>query len=796
MIESGLRAGLSLLLAAVPTLASGQPADEVRQVAGLRAPAEIRIDRWGIAHIYAGGTHDAFFLQGYNAARDRLWQIDLWRKRGLGLLAADFGPAYVEQDRAARLVLYRGSMAREWAAYGTDARRIASAFVAGINAYVDEVNQGRRPLPIEFRMRATRPALWRAEDVVRIRSHALSRNLVSEVARAQVACRAGLEADTLRQDIDPPHRPAVPDGLDPCAVPPAVLGVYRLAVSGVNFAPSPGVAIALEQTEAAEAQGSNAWAVAATRTVTGRPILASDPHRQHGVPSLRYLVHLETPAWSVIGAGEPSLPGISIGHNGAVAFGLTIFSADQEDLYVYELDPADPRRYRYRGGWERMRRVRETIAVRGEAPRVVDLLFTRHGPVLHAEPATGRAFALRTVWSDPGASAYFGAIGAMTALDGASFADALGSWGMPSVNQIYADRRGTVGGRAVGRIPVRSGWDGLMPVPGDGRYEWGGYLAADQLPDPFPDGRDWVASANEMNLPAGTDAAGPPIGYEWPNAARSARISSVLDRPGRVSLADMIALQTDSTSGAAGRLLPLLSPLADQAPDLAAAIGLLASWDGRMEAASPAAAIFETWLLRHLGRIVVARLVPESSRDLFGSGNLATMLSLIEQPDARFGPDPGAARNAVLIESLRAALADLGGRLGPDMRTWAWGRLHHALPEHPLAAGAQGADAAALAFDRLPLSGGYLSPLASGWRPQDFRSAAGASLRVVIDVGAWDESRAINAPGQSGDPLSPHFRDHYPLWAVGDYVPLLYSREAVVAATEQRLRLEPATNRR
>ena len=484
-------------------------------MSGLQGPAEIIVDQWGIPHIYAGTTRDAIFLQGYNAARDRIWQIDLWRKRGLGLLARDFGPSYVAQDRAARLFLYRGDMDREWQAYGPDAKSYAEAFVAGVNAFVDEVRSGERPLPIEFRVAGTLPDRWTAEDVVRVRSHGLTRNVASEVSRARVACTAGLEADRLRRKLEPEWTTKVPEGLDPCVVKPEVLNDYDLATKEAAFA-RPGEqrtsldpeTFLAEAGDRASTIGSNNWTIAPSRTATGRPILANDPHRAHGVPSLRYIVHLNAPGLSVIGAGEPALPGISIGHNGQIAFGLTIFAIDQEDLYVYETNPDNPDQYRYGSGWEDVRVVRETVEVKGEAPREVELRFTRHGPVLHADPANRRAFAMRSVWFEPGTSAYFNSAEYMTAKDWAGFKAAMADWGAPSENQVYADTQGNIGWIAGGRSPLRPTWDGLMPVPGDGRHEWAGFLKDEELPQVYNPAKGWLATANEMNLPSGLPVPG------------------------------------------------------------------------------------------------------------------------------------------------------------------------------------------------------------------------------------------------------------------------------------------------
>ena len=291
-------------------------------VKGLSKPAEIRVDRWGVPHIYAGAYYDAFFVQGFNAARDRLFQIDLWRRRGLGQLSEVFGDAFVDRDRAARLFLYRGDMRAEWLAYGSDAKRIAEAFASGVNAYVELIRQGKAPMPDEFRLLRYEPALWSAEDIARIRSHGLTRNLTSEVARAQVACRIGVRYDAFRVALTHGVEPSVPEGLSPCDVPADVLRVFEMATEGVRLTGRvlTGVAPAREDTrlgsiEALTADGSNNWVIAPARSATGRPILANDPHRAYSAPSLRYAVHLSAPGLDVIGAGEPALPGISLGHN-------------------------------------------------------------------------------------------------------------------------------------------------------------------------------------------------------------------------------------------------------------------------------------------------------------------------------------------------------------------------------------------------------------------------------------------------------------------------------------------------
>src|SRR3954466_1009075 len=770
-----------------------------RDVKGLGSPAEIIVDFWGIPHIYAANQQDAFFLQGYNAGRERLWQIDLWRKRGLGLLARDFGASYAAQDRAARMFLYRGDMDREWAAYGPHAKSYTEAFVAGVNAFVQEIRDGTRPLPSEFKVAGSQPDLWRREDVVRIRSHGLTRNASSEVRRAQVACAAGLEADKLRVKLEPAWTTTVPAGLDPCSVPKDVLQDYELATKEVSFTPPMKRAEAhdpdhfLAEAEAKrDSIGSNNWVVAGSRTATGRPILANDPHRAHGVPSLRYIVHLNSPEMSVIGAGEPALPGISIGHNGQIAFGLTIFSIDQEDLYVYELNPTNPNEYRFGSGWEPMRVVRESLEVKGEAPRGIEMRFTRHGPVLAQDAAGQRAFAMRSIWFEPGTSAYFGSSDYMTAKDWKGFSEAMTRWGSPSVNHVYSDTKGNIGWVAAGKTPRRANYDGLMPVPGDGRYEWQGFLSLDELPKAYQPKQGFFATANQMNLPADYPVSERKVGFEWADSARWQRITEVLQANSKVTLADAMDLQNDDTTMLGRRLVKLLQPLTSDDANVKKGLELLKPWDARDAADSAAAPVFEVWIANHLGPVLLKTTAPKAA-DLIApeASSISALVAFLESPDASFGSDPAAARDQILRDSLGAAVADVAAKLGADSSTWRWGRLHVAKFDHALMPLADKATAAQLSVGPLAYGGAANVPRAATYRRTDYQLFAGASFRMVLDVGNWDASRTINTPGQSGDPFSGHYRDLAPLWATGQYVPLLYSRAAVEAATAEAITLTP-----
>jgi len=770
--------------------ASETPKQLTQTVAGLAQPAKIIIDHWGIAHLYAASARDAFFLQGYNAARDRLWQIDLWRKRGLGLLAKNFGAAYVDQDRASRLFLYRGDMNKEWAAYAPAARDTAEAFVAGINAYVAEVRSGARPLPPEFTLTHSLPDTWQAEDVVRIRSHGLVGNVYSEVERAQVACKAGLPADRLRAKLEPPHDTTIPPGLDPCSIPADVLSDYELATGPVQFAPGRPRSAAILATDPI-AEGSNNWVIAPSHTRTGRPILANDPHRRLSIPSLRYIVHLDAPGLSIIGAGEPALPGISFGHNDHAAFGLTIFEVDQEDLYVYSLKSDDPDQYRYGQGWESLRVQRENIEVKGEPPRQVELRFTRHGPVVAIDRNANLAFAVRTVWSEPGTTPYFASTWLNRLQTWKQFLAARDHWGTPTLNLIYADVKGNIGWAAGAKVPVRPNWDGLLPVPGDGRYEWKGFLHGDQLPSIYNPRRGWVATANEMNLPPGYPAEQRKISFEWANRSRIDRIEAVLGANTRHSVADSMALQTDSHDSMSRFLTSLLGALSSPDPQVAKSIALLRGWDGEETADSVAATLYQVWTSRYLAPMTVARTTPASVHELIGAGDLGAVIDVLLHPDARLGPEPEAALRELLLTSLTDTVGYLTRTLGPDLNTWRWGRLHQMKFVPAVAALADDGMRARLALPSVELPGSSDAPRVAAFGDADFSVVAGASVRVVMDVGEWDRSMAINSPGQSGDPDNAHYRDMLPLWAAGQYVPLLFSRPAVERAAETVLELMP-----
>lgn len=401
----------------------------------------------------------------------------------------------------------------------------------------------------------------------------------------------------------------------------------------------------------------------------------------------------------------------------------------------------------------------------------------------------------------------------MGARDADEFTEAMRRWGSPGENQVYAADDGTVGWCPAGRVPVRRGWDGTLPVPGDGSLEWDGHHAPGTLPAARNPGRGWLATANEMNLPPEYPNAQQTVTYDWYAPYRYRRIAEALESRRDWTVEDCVRLQTDKLSLPARSILPLLDdvsgPEAGGDARTERALALLRGWDARLTRESPAAALFEIWFRRHLRPALLGsalrHVVPEedAGRALArvmpaedAAADARVDLALLLEPGERLGPDPRGALNRILRETLAAAYAEAEGLLGPDPEKWRWGRLHHSLLRHPLAGLARkrtGSEPEWMSVGPAP-RGGSGDTVGAAAYTSDFRQSGGATFRLVVDVGAWDRSVAMNSPGQSGDPGSPHYRDLFADWADDGAFPLLYSRPAVEENTERVLVLEPESH--
>jgi penicillin amidase len=777
------------------------------QIGGLTQPVEIIRDRWGVNHIYAETEHDLFFAQGYAAARDRLFQFEMWRRQATGTVSEILGRRELRRDIGARLHMYRGDLDAELNHYHPRGKAIVEAFVSGVNAYVEETERTPSLLPIEFTLLGIKPGRW-TPAVVISRHQALTSNINDEVRHLRAMKVASPEAvrDLLYfQGGEPVFTPD--PAIDVKSFPDNVLELYSAFRESIDFEPADiaapyrtrasGPALQGRLAEEAERRdtaasdldiGSNNWVVAGSRTQSTFPIMANDPHRTIAAPSLRYWVHLVAPGWNVIGGGEPVLPGVSIGHNEYGAWGLTIFGNDNEDLYAYETNPANANEYRYRGGWEPMRVLQDTISIKGEKPEAVTLKFTRHGPVIFEDRANHRAYAVRAAWMEQGGAPYLASLRMNQARTWEEFREACGYNRMPAENMVWADRTGTIGWQAAGIQPLRRNWSGLLPVPGDGRYEWDGFLPINALPHEVNPARGFIATANHYLFPNDypwTEAEH----YTWADPYRASRITELLGSGRLFSVAETARVQNDDLSLPARALIPLLRDVTMTNDVALKARSLLREWDFVLDRDSVAAGIYVMWQRRLLAN-TRERLLPPA---LKGSGiNISTkrVIDLLNAPDGRFGDHPTNARDALVARSFEEAVAELGKRFGPDMHGWKYGqeRFHHALIRHPLSDVVDTGTRAKLSVGPAPRGGDGSTVSATG---NGDNQTSGGSFKIIADTENWDNSVGINTPGQAGNPDDPHYRDLFAMWAQGKYFTLAYSRQKVETVRESTVRLLP-----
>lgn len=793
-------------IAFVVVICSSAVAQEL-QVPGLSQPVEVIRDHYGINHIYAQNEHDLFFSQGYCAARDRLFQFEIWRRRATGTVAEILGPRELNRDIGARLFRFRGDLKTELNHYHPRGEQIIVAFTAGVNAYVKEALAKPDRLPLEFRLLGIRPGLWTPEIVIS-RHQGLLGNIEDEILTGrQVATVGGAMARSL--DVYEPGNPVI--DLDATIKGDRlfddVLAPYKAFRENISFTPKDLVASAnpdlddyirlaaqdhddleLINTSRRQVIGSNNWVVAGSHTQSGFPMLANDPHRALAAPSLRYIVHLNAPGWNVVGGGEPTIPGVSIGHNEHGAWGLTVFSIDGEDLMVYNLNPQNPEQYMYMGKWEDFKKIKDTIKVKGAPVSIVEHRYTRHGPVTFHDSKNNLAYAMRCAWLEPGGAPYMASLRMDQATNWEEFRDACSFSHLPGENMIWMDRSGDVGWQAVGLAPIRKNWSGLVPVPGDGRFEWSGYLPIQSLPGVHNPDKGYWATANE-NLVPRDYAHNNAIGHGWADTYRADRVNEVLASGTKHTMSDMMRLQFDYLSIPARQLVPYLAILQAQDPTTESARQRLLAWNFILDKNSVEAGIYVAWEKKIIEN-AVRLFVPEKARPLYKSLPLSRVIEWIATLDPGFGPDPVAARNEFLVSSLQQAVSDLTVKLGADMKTWQYGqaKYHHVLIKHPLSNAVDPGTRQRLEAGPLP-RGGYGST--PGMTGNGDNQTSGASFRMVVDAKDWDVSMFTNAPGQSGDPENPYYKNLFNYWANDQHFPVYFSKEKVVKNAAEKIVMKP-----
>lgn len=760
---------------AAAVVAQGRPqvAGTLR-VGGLREAVEVVRDRWGVPHIRARNEHDLFFAQGYVAAGERLFQMDFFRRVARGRLSEVFGAVTLDDDKFLRTIGIGRAADAEARTLGGEPLEVLQAFSDGVNAYV--ASRGGR-LPVEFRILGYRFEPWSPTDTVafgKLMAWDLDGNWEEELLRQALVAKLGPEAALLT----PGYPQGAPTIVSAAARDLALLRAYERVAAHLGLdAPD---------------RGSNNWVLAGSRTETGKPLLANDPHLRIGMPSIWYEVHLVGGRYDVIGAAFAAAPGVIIGHNDRIAWGLTNGTVDLQDLYVERLHPSDPTRYQFRGRWERMRVVREAITVKGRAqPVVLDVRITRHGPIISGVlEHEARPLALRWVALDVAP-----VIPALGLLDRArtfqEFRAALRDWQIAPQNAIYADVDGNIGYQLPGRIPIRARGQGAVPVPGwTGEYEWTGWIPFDAHPTAYNPSEGMIVTANNKIVP---DTYPYFLAVDWDPGFRAARIRGLLGATPKHSVESFAAIQYDVHQSVADLLLPDIAAVESADPHVRAATEILRRWDRRMTTDSAGALLFDAVFSRLLPAILGDRLGPDLEQRYEGAAawHPWALRALLDHPESALWNGGGGRRtpSAVIEAVLRDAMADLTSRFGPPER-WRWGLVHRARFAHTL--GSVPALGLLLNGGEVESPGSYYTVNNAGYSRATHLQRTVASYRQIVDLAAFDRSVSVHTTGQSGVPFTRHYKDLIALWVSGRYHPQRYSPDAVAASRESVLRLEPA----
>ena len=777
---------------------------------GLQAPVEVLRDAAGVPHIYADNVHDLFMAQGFTHAQDRFYQMDVWRHTTAGRLSEMFGEATLEDDRFLRTMGWHRVAEQEYAQLDADTRAALDAYTEGVNAYLN----GRSPMAVHnayavLALTGYSPAAlepWTPADSLawaKAMSWDLGSNARDELQRVRLAKAIGAEraADLL---------------LDPAADIPVILPEPMFDASG------PGLPRAVQSGGSGEGLGSNNWVLGGSRTTTGAPILANDPHLGIQMPSIWYLNGLhcrqlsDSCPYDVTGYSFAGDPGVIIGHNQRIAWGVTNNYPDVQDLFIERFDPADPLRVEVNGAFEPLTTRDEVIQIKGGKSETITVRTSRNGPLIEAVWGPARkAFEEQAQVGDVTLGPGYGLAMRWTALEPGrlfqavlklnragnwdDFRNALRDWTGPSQNVIYADVDGNIGYQMPGMVPQRRGGDGSQPVPGwVDDYQWDSYLPFEALPYTFNPTQGYVATANQPVLSPAD--AGHFVGAGFDQGYRAARINAMIQAKPTLSPDDVAAIQGDNYNASAAALVPALTALTLDDPKLTAAQESLRSWDFQMHMDSQPAAIY----IAVFNAVLTDVFRPGVPEDYWLRGNSAAFSALIkilaDPTNAWWGP---AGRDAALERAFGEGYADLERRLGTDASAWRYGALHTSTFREATVGGSGIAPIEAL-FNRGPFAtsgwgsivnatGSNLSCYGRSEDPCDnpYAVTTVPSMRMILDVTNWDAGRMIHTTGQSGHPLSPHYIDMADPWRLIQYNAAPFSRAAVEAATVETLRLLP-----
>ena len=759
------------------------------RVAGLTAPVTVLRDSWGVPHIFAQNTPDLLRAQGYLQAGDRLWQMEFQRRVGLGRLSEVLGEATLSTDKFLRTLGIRQAAQADWDAMDPELRGYLEAYSQGVNAYLD-AHQGN--LPIEFTLLGVTPEPWTPLDSLvwgKMMAWDLGGNWETELLRARLVALLGPEAAA---DLLPDY----PDGA-PLIVPDDARS-YRALGQPDTVALAADLGRFLSPVR--EGLGSNNWVVAGRKTAGGKPLLANDPHLGIRLPSIWWEVGLHGGGFDVVGASLLGVPGVIIGHNNRIAWGITNVGPDVQDLYlerVRGLTGATPE-YEYQGRWLPLAVRTETIGVKGKPDQTLRVLSTRHGPLVNFV-VSGLEQPVAFQWTatnEP--SQLFRAVANVDrAQDFEQFRAALRDFAVPAQNFVYADVDGNIGYQMPGRIPRRARGQGLVPVPGwTGEYEWTGYIPYDELPTSLNPPEGYIATANNKVVSDGYPYF---ISAEFAAPYRVRRIAETLAAGTRLTPDDMQALQGDTLNLFNQDLARLILTVQPQGWLQQQALQTLAAWDGRMDPDSAGGSLVEATYLEAL-KLAVGDEVPPALLDSYLSqSNLhhVFMARLLAQPASPWWDDKGTpgreTRDGLLTTAFGRAVDSLGRQFGDVPTEWKWGRLHTATFRHqPL--GESGIALLERVFNRGPIparGSGFTVNAASFNYRQPYALSSLASYRQVINLADWRDSWSMHTTGQSGQLFSPHYSDMIGPWQRVEYHRMLYTEADLRAARADELTLTP-----
>jgi penicillin G amidase len=807
-------------------------------VAGLSAPIDIVRDADAIPHVFAANKLDALYGLGYVHAQDRLWQMELQRRIGFGRLSEVLGVAALPQDRFLRTVGFGRAATSAWASTPDWAKQQINAYLAGVNAFVS-AHHGAG-LPPEFTLLRFEPEPFTGPDVlvwVKMMAWDLSANYAFELLRHDLVAAVGAERmaqlmppyavdglsilsgaagptteDTGMLDSHGEHgteqtSPVISRGYFRSAVPAVVTPSWAAAFAHALDSGDPTVRDFITGGSRTEALGSNNWVVDGTLTASGKPLLANDPHLGTRIPSTWYLAHLTGGDFEIVGATLPGAPAVALGRNRSIAWGATNVAADVEDLYRERLD-ATGRLAEFRGAAEPITVIPETILVKGAQPVRLDVRVTRHGPLVsdainanNAEsktlpkPPPVEPLAFRWTALDPDDTTVAAFLKLNEARNWNEFTGALRDFVSPSQNFVYADVDGHIGYYAPGRIPIRASGDGSLPADGAaGDAEWTGWIPFDALPHLYDPPDHMIVTANHRPAPPSYPYL---LGLEWPEPYRARRVLDLLQAKSGFTADDFARIQGDTVSLHGRTLLPLLlSRVRAEVPRDRQAIDLLRTWNGDAAGNSVAAAIFSAWFHQLAPTIAGDDLGPLLADRYKERYSYVTrfVTRVLRTNDASWCDDRTTSRTETCEEAvtsaLRRGMADLEQRLGSDMARWRWDAVHHAVFPH------QGLDAVAALRPLLSRSipnGGDWSSVNVG--PVDalhpFEQHSVPGYREVIDLSPANDSRFIDAVGESGHFLSTHYDDFQRDWQAVRHRKMRMSRQEAESGAIGRLRLTP-----